>query len=236
MMVIMMADGGVVPTEENGTIGPPVYTMVKWGAKEAAFIVYRNEWWRLMSCLLLHAGLFHIIPNVAVQLKVCGYLNLVYGTPVFLTIYFGAGVFGSLCSCIMFPNDVSVGSSGAVLGELTSWVVWLLIRWNKIPPQYTHHRNCQMMGLLVMLTLVLCTSFAERVDWAAHVGGMVMGALMGAVLHCKYLEQALPRKIIGCVAGALICTLYTLALYNVADVINPTKANLSYWDANDDFN
>lgn len=33
------------------------------------------------SQVFVHAGIFHIIPNVAIQLRVGGYLNLVYGTP-----------------------------------------------------------------------------------------------------------------------------------------------------------
>lgn len=33
------------------------------------------------------------------------------------------------CSCIVLPNSVGVGSSGAVLGMLASWIVWIVFRW-----------------------------------------------------------------------------------------------------------
>jgi rhomboid protease GluP len=92
-------------------------TMVVYGAKEAALIVYEKEWWRLLSTIMLHAGIYHIIPNVLIQVylihgtllifsfaeffllvqaRVGGYLNAIYGTRKFLLIYFASGVFGAL--------------------------------------------------------------------------------------------------------------------------------------------
>jgi rhomboid protease GluP len=44
--------------------------MVRFGAKETALIVDLNEWWRLVTPIFIHAGMFHIIPNVAVQVCV----------------------------------------------------------------------------------------------------------------------------------------------------------------------
>lgn len=46
------------------------YIMVRFGAKETAMIVDLNEWWRLATPIFIHAGMFHIIPNVAVQVCV----------------------------------------------------------------------------------------------------------------------------------------------------------------------
>lgn len=41
--------------------------MVRFGAKEAGLIVWKNEWWRLLSSIMLHGGILHIIPNGAIQ-------------------------------------------------------------------------------------------------------------------------------------------------------------------------
>lgn len=70
--------------------------MVRYGAKEAGLIVVKNEWWRLIASIMLHGGIWHIIPNVAIQLRIGGYLNLVYGTPKFLFIYLISGIFGGM--------------------------------------------------------------------------------------------------------------------------------------------
>jgi hypothetical protein len=110
------------------------YSMVRWGAKETGLIVYKNEGWRLLSSVMLHGGIFHMIPNGAIQvnlkemmctvcvclfmrcattqypcsivmvkqLRVGGYLNLVYGTPKWFFIYFVSGIFGEMMRFVFF--------------------------------------------------------------------------------------------------------------------------------------
>ena len=46
-----------------------------------------------------HTGVFHILCNISIQLRVGGYLNLVYGNTKWLTIYIFSGIFGELLSC-----------------------------------------------------------------------------------------------------------------------------------------
>jgi hypothetical protein len=36
---------------------------------------------------------------------------------------------GFLRSCCFLPESVGVGSSGALMGMLSSWVVWIIFRW-----------------------------------------------------------------------------------------------------------
>ena len=33
------------------------------------------------------------------------------------------------CSCCFLPESVGVGASGALMGMLSSWVVWIIFRW-----------------------------------------------------------------------------------------------------------
>lgn len=70
--------------------------MVRFGAKQAALIIVRGEWWRVLSSIMLHAGIMHIVPNVLIQLRIGGYLNILYGTPKWLWIYLVSGVFGAM--------------------------------------------------------------------------------------------------------------------------------------------
>lgn len=80
--------------------------MVRYGAKESGFIVYRNQWWRLLSCIMLHGGIFHIIPNGAIQ--VCASVVIFIGNTVvclvscliYLIFHPSAAVFTTIpCSC-----------------------------------------------------------------------------------------------------------------------------------------
>ena len=106
--------------------------------------MYHKQWWRLISPMALHAGVFHILCNISIQLRVGGYLNLVYGHTKWLTIYILSGIFGELLSCCVMVNSVGVGSSGAIMGILASWVVWIVFRWKKIPPECHRQRYCNI--------------------------------------------------------------------------------------------
>ena len=44
LLIAMCEVDGQASTTENPAIGPPAYSMVRFGAKESALIVYKNEW------------------------------------------------------------------------------------------------------------------------------------------------------------------------------------------------
>lgn len=219
----------------NSVIGPPVTTMVRFGAKEAGLIVWKNEWWRLLSSIMLHGGIFHIIPNGAIQLRVGGYLNMIYGTPKWFFIYFISGIFGEMMSCIFLPGTVGVGASGAIMGMLSSWVVWIIFRWKKIPHECKSQRNCQLFIVVAAVVVTIATSFQPNVDWAAHIGGVIQGALWGIVLLSSELDVERNQMWLRIGAGSVACTLYGYSLYYLAIQLDPTKANFDLWAQNDDW-
>lgn len=66
----MITIDGFASANENPSVGPPVYSMVRFGAKESALIIKHGEWWRIISPTMLHAGIIHIVPNVAIQVRI----------------------------------------------------------------------------------------------------------------------------------------------------------------------
>lgn len=102
-----------------------------------------------------------------------------------------------IISCIFLPEAVGVGSSGALLGLLTSWLVWIVFRWRKIPPECRGQRNCQMGVVLVATAITLGTSFSPNVDWAAHFGGAVQVSSTDIVLLLSWLMIVAARAACG---------------------------------------
>lgn len=177
---------GFASTSENPMMGPPLIVLVRFGAKQAGIMLYHKQWWRSLSAIFLHAGILHLLPNVLIQLRVGGYLNIIFGTPQWLWIYFSSGVFGYLCSCIFEPNTVGVGSSGALLGMLMAWVVWIIFRWRKIPVRFHKQRNCQLTVVVVSIVITLGMSFAKYVDWAAHFGGAFFVSIVFEHIYIQF--------------------------------------------------
>ena len=188
-IIAMISQDGFAPASENPMVGPPATTLVRYGAKFAALIVYKKQWWRLVSPMALHAGVIHLICNVFIQLRVGGYLNLVYGTWKWLTIYILSGIFGELLSCCVMVDTVGVGSSGAIMGILASWIVWIVFRWKKIPPECHRQRNCQLSMVVASVVITLMFSFTPFVDWGAHLGGAIMGFVLAPALLSSELDD-----------------------------------------------
>lgn len=233
LLVAMIQTDGYDPS--NPVMGPPVTTMVRWGAKETGLIVIKNEWWRLLSAVMLHAGILHILSNVAIQVRVGGYLNLVYGTWKWLWIYFSSGIFGAMMSCLFLPSSVGVGSSGALMGMLSSWVVWIIFRWQKIPDECKKQRNCQLMVVAGSIVLTLATSAMPNVDWAAHLGGAIQGTLWGFILLSNELDNTGNRNKLRVIAMLLSLGLFGFSLYYMICVLQPSTSLFSLWADNDDW-
>ena len=134
-------------------------------------------------------GWIHLLSNVLIQLRVGGYLNLVFTTPKWAVIYLLSGIFGNVCSCLLLPDSVSVGSSGAVLGILTAWLVWIVYRWKKVPHEAKGQRNCQLGVVTLAVVVTLAFSFSPFVDYGAHFGGALMGLLLATILLAGELEK-----------------------------------------------
>jgi membrane associated rhomboid family serine protease len=233
--IAMVGQDGIAPQSQNPMVGPPATTLVRYGAKYAGLIVYRNQWWRLVSPIALHAGVIHIVCNVFIQMRVGGYLNLVFGTQKWLAIYIISGIFGELVSCASLPESIGVGSSGAIMGILTAWIVWIVFRWRKIPDYNHKQRNCQLGIVVASVVTTLFMSFAPYVDWGAHLGGAIMGGLLGGALLADQLDNAFNARIVRYGSAMLVVGLFILMFTYVAQLLHPPADLFKYFDSNDDW-
>lgn len=235
IMIAMCTWDGMAPQSQNPMYGPPATTMVRFGAKDTSLILYRGQWWRLFSPIMLHAGVIHLLSNVLIQLRVGGYLNLVFGNFSWITIYLMSGVFGNICSCCFLPNSVGVGSSGALLGMLSAWIVWLVFRWKKIPDQCRSQRNCQLGMVLISVAVTLGMSFSQYVDWGAHFGGAIQGILWGIVLLSSELDNKRNAWILRIIAAMSIAALWIAGICYMTMSLHPSTANWAIYAVNDDW-
>lgn len=116
ILAIMMIQCGVAPLNINPMIGPYPDVLSEWGAKNSVLILDDGDWWRLLTPILLHAGVIHLLCNVAVQLETGAFFEREWGSPIWVTIYLVSAVGSSTLSVIAMPSSISVGSSGT-LGE-----------------------------------------------------------------------------------------------------------------------
>ncbi len=135
-------------------------------------IAGRGEYYRLITSIFVHAGLLHLGMNMLVLWIVGRSLEPVLGHVRFLTVFFVAGFGGAVASYwFNSPMVAGVGASGAIFGLFGA--MFMIGRELRVNTQEV----VTMIGLNLVLGFVI-----PGVDWHAHVGGLITGALVGWTL------------------------------------------------------
>lgn len=174
ILIAMMVQCGVAPLQVNPMFGPYPDVLSEWGAKNTVLILEDKEWWRLLTPILLHAGVIHLLCNVAVQLETGVFYEKEWGSVRWLIVYLTSAVGSSVLSCIAMPDALSVGSSGAVMGLFGAKLSEVVLRacervrtkQDKVGRAVRKEQCCVVSCSVV---LILLFSFIPYVDWAAHV-------------------------------------------------------------------
>lgn len=154
--------------------------MLTKGAMYVPDILTYGSYYTILTSIFLHFGISHLLNNMIVLGWSGWTLEQAAGSLKMLIIYLGSGICGNLLSgyleYIHGDYAVSAGASGAIFG-LTGALLFLALR-NRGSVYGLTKRS-----LLLLIVLNLYMGFtSEGVDNAAHVGGLVAGFIMAAVL------------------------------------------------------
>lgn len=172
--------------------------LARWGM-QPVMIAVNGEWFRLFSSMFLHAGLLHLALNMYVLLLLGPPLERVLGHGRFLTLFVLAGLGGAVASyTFSSAGTLSVGASGAIFGLMTAWIV-VARRMD---------RDASQVVVLLALNVAL-GFFVPSIDWRAHLGGAVTGALVAMALTTgrgRAGRENLGRQalVVGLIAAGLV--------------------------------
>jgi membrane associated rhomboid family serine protease len=132
--------------------------------------------WTLISCMFIHANIWHILANMITLYFFGSYLNRLLGTVKFLIVYFAGGILGSIVFLLLPPSEpsVAVGASGAIfaLGGVLA-VMRPKLRVIVFPIPVPLPLWIAIIGIFVIF------SFLPNVAWQAHAGGLALGLVAG---------------------------------------------------------
>jgi membrane associated rhomboid family serine protease len=144
--------------------------------------VGHGQWYRLVTAMFLHFNLIHIGFNMYALFLIGPALELRLGRLRYLALYFLAGIGGSILTLIGAPVATeAAGASGAIFGLFAAFYIM------------ARRENLQTGGIVftIALNLALSFSFSNEIDWRGHVGGLVIGGVIMAIL--AYAPQG-PRR------------------------------------------
>ncbi len=165
---------------------PSGQDLVHWGANFGPLTV-SGEWWRLVTCLFIHGGLLHIGFNMWCLWDLGRLAESLYGHWTFAAVYLICGVAASLGSIIWHPVILSVGASGAIFGIAGALVASFYLGEFSLP-RAALSGTLRSVVIFVGFNLFFGATMSGT-DNAAHIGGLLMGLLLGALI-----AKAAPRE------------------------------------------
>ena len=175
------------------------FVLVKYGAKFNAYID-RGQWWRFVTPIFLHGNVLHLLMNMYGLWMIGPFVERLYGSAKFVFFWVLTGVAGVVASYlsvqpnlhasnpvarfIFKPHDtISVGASGALFGLIGVLFVFGIKFRHELPEGF---KRAFGTGMLPMILLNIAIGFMIPViDNAAHLGGLLAGALLALVVGYK---------------------------------------------------
>jgi membrane associated rhomboid family serine protease len=201
-------------------------TLVAWGASRGP-LTTNGEWWRLVSSSFIHAGIFSLLANLAVQVQLGLVLERLTGRFTFAAVYLSAGMFATLTTLFASPMAVSAGASGAVAGLLGLLGAALLGLWwaesDLMVPRVVLKRVTPAIAVFALYNLL-----NGDLPFVAEMCGLVAGFVCGlALIHDASEAGPSPRRMAVTAASTLfIAGVAAVPLRGVTDV-RPEIARLA---------
>jgi len=158
-------------------LGPEPEVLINLGAKRTDLIL-DGQVYRLFAPMILHAGVFHLLANMA-GLFMCGIpMEREFGGFRIGAVFIVSGLFGCICSAIFVPEVIGVGASGGLFGLFGA-------AWADLIQNWSLYRNT---AWTTFLQLSICTvvnalfGLMPYLDNFAHVGGFLCGMFIGLTL------------------------------------------------------
>lgn len=147
-----------------------------------------GEWWRLITSAFLHGSILHIAFNMYVLFVLGPTLERIFGHVRYLALYVLAALGGSVASYWFSDlRTVSVGASGAIFGLMGA----LIVAGRRLRYDVTQ--------VLILLAINVVIGFvAPGIDWRAHLGGLVVGAIVAAILAYAPQRNRTLWQALGC--------------------------------------
>lgn len=170
----LLSGGSLLSGGLMGTVGPVGESQLLNG-----ILVARGEWWRMITSTFVHLGIIHLGFNMYVLYLYGPVVERMYGSLEYALIYLLCGAGGSVLTILWDPTQFAAGASGAIFG-----IIGLLFAVSR-----RHHAvlgreaRGMMAGIGSYLVFLLIFTFVmPRISWTGHLGGLVVGFVLGWLL------------------------------------------------------
>ncbi len=178
--------------------------LLKYGAN-LDILVKNGEYYRLFTCIFLHIGIMHLICNMYSLYVIGREVESLFGKVKYIIIFILSGIFGSIMSIAFTHNTISAGASGAIFGLLGA-LLYFGINYRT----YLGEAIKRTIIPIIVVNLII-GFFAEGIDLAAHIGGLVGGVLVSMMVGIP--DKSKTRDIVN---GTILTIIYLIFISYLA--------------------
>jgi rhomboid protease GluP len=205
--VVWYAVGFVVALRQGQTasaaLAAPLLTVVERLGGVSADDLLRGEWGRLVTCMFVHLGFWHLAMNTVALGTTGPVAELLWGRWRALAVYLIAGV-AAAAAAMAFrpvgPGDVPVvvaGASGAIWGLMGAVLAWFVRYRHDLPPDVAADMG-RRLAFAVLLNVGIC--LLPQVSWEGHAAGGFAGFVAAGLFDAARFNPRRRRL----AAGALL--------------------------------
>lgn len=183
---------------------PTPEQVLSWGGENTGLVLVYGEWWRIVTAMFIHVGIWHIAVNMWCLWNLGLLAEPLMGTVGVIAVYILTGAAGDLLSTLYnwvlysgawykyhdvgyFP--VGAGASGAIFGIAGALI--LLLKPQRLPmvPGREIRKLRRSVIFFAVINLVLGAGIfvgasamhsGLNIDMSAHIGGLACGLLFAA--------------------------------------------------------
>jgi rhomboid protease GluP len=173
LVFVAMTLSGASPIE------PTIADLVRWGANTGTQTLISQPW-RIWTSNYVHIGIIHIALNMWCLWSLGVLAERVFDRWTYFLTYTFCGIAGSLASLGLHPNRYGAGASGAIFGLAGALISALYLGHLPLQPRAL---KSTLKSLIIFAGYNLFFgAVVPAIDNSAHMGGLVCGLILGAVL------------------------------------------------------
>jgi membrane associated rhomboid family serine protease len=156
-----------------------------------------GEWYRLFTAMFVHYGVLHLLLNMYALWILGRDLERTLGPLRFAGLYLLAGLGGNVAAYVFSaPNASTAGASTAVFGLMAA--IFVILK----------RLNLSVAPILPVIVInVVFTFVIANISVAGHLGGLVVGAIVAAILAYAPRERRNLYQMVGCALVFLLLIL-----------------------------
>jgi len=149
------------------------YYVVRQYGQDNLFVL-NGGYWQLFTAMFVHVDIVHLLGNMFFLLIFGLRAEDLFNIQEYLAIYFLSGLAGNLLTLLFGPLMISAGASGAIFGLFGACIIYIRRAFSQ-----------SIIGALLYSFFLLMMSSGGNVNNLAHLGGLIIGLLIGYILASK---------------------------------------------------